>query len=211
MPQELAGKRATFLLTFSNWLANATGTEMQSNRHTVNMTLHLNDSICSRLKGDPNQRIMVYCYAASGIAPYTPLDISFPNQIEVKVNGDDVKSNFKGLKNKPGTTKPADITSLVRKAAGYPNNVQITYALTTKVRDPSENLEETALSPRQKYTVIINMVQKTSADALADRVKQGRYISKAQVLNESESYRPCQLLQIINESQWRPKRVTLTL
>lgn len=167
---------------------------MQSNRHTVNMTLHLNDSICSRLKGDPNQRIMVYCYAASGIAPYTPLDISFPNQIEVKVNGDDVKSNFKGLKNKPGTTKPADITSLVRKAAGYPNNVQITYALTTKVRDPSESLEESALNWGQKYTVIINMVQKTSADALADRVKQGRYISKAQVLNESETYHPCQLL-----------------
>ncbi|KAL1302504.1 hypothetical protein AAFC00_002893 [Neodothiora populina] len=142
-------------------------TEMQSNRHTVYMNINLNNAVCERLRADPKLRVMVYCTAATPIASYAAVDISFPGQIEVKVNGDDVRSNFKGLKNKPGTTKPADITDLVRKAPGYNNNLQITYALTTK-----------------KYTVVVNLVHKKSAEALAEQVRQGRFISKSRVLEE---------------------------
>lgn len=170
---------------------NTFATEMASNRHTVSMGVALRDDCCNKLKADNNQRVMLYCCAASGLAPYSPLDISFPGQIEVKVNGDDVKSNFKGLKNKPGTTKPADITDLVRKAPNYVNNLQITYALTNKVRYPDDfSNHDTALSSIQKYTVQVYLVQKTSADSLAEQIKQGRFFAKAQVLSESKC-EPC--------------------
>lgn len=76
---------------------------------------------------------MIYCAADNGLAPYVKADIAFPHQVEIKVNGSDIKANLRGLKNKPGSTRPADITSLVHKVANYENSLVITYALTHKV------------------------------------------------------------------------------
>ena len=51
----------------------------------------------------------------------------------MRINGDEVKANYKGLKNKPGSTRPADITDFVRiTPANYRNNLVVTYALTHK-------------------------------------------------------------------------------
>jgi E3 SUMO-protein ligase PIAS1 len=61
-------------------------------------------------------------------------DIAFPHQSEIKVNGGEVKANLRGLKNKPGSTRPVDITEELRlKIPQYSNNVEMTYALTSKV------------------------------------------------------------------------------
>ena len=75
---------------------------------------------------------MVYCAADNGLAQYSKCDIAFPHQVELKANLDDVKANLRGLKNRPGSTRPADITNFVRKKPGYPNHVVMTYALTQK-------------------------------------------------------------------------------
>lgn len=77
---------------------------------------------------------MVFCAADTGLNQFTKSDISFPHQVELKANLDEVKANLRGLKNKPGTTRPADITNYIRKKAGYTNHVVMTYALTQKVR-----------------------------------------------------------------------------
>lgn len=76
---------------------------------------------------------MVFCAANSGLNQFTKSDIAFPKEVELKANLDEVKSNLKGLKNKPGTTRPADVTSHIRKRPGYPNLIVMTYALTDKV------------------------------------------------------------------------------
>jgi E3 SUMO-protein ligase PIAS1 len=69
----------------------------------------------------------------AALPPYARTDITFPAQIEVRLNGDEVKANYKGLKNKPGSTRPADITDFVRLSpANYRNNLVVTYALTHK-------------------------------------------------------------------------------
>jgi E3 SUMO-protein ligase PIAS1 len=80
---------------------------------------------------------MVYCAADSGLNQYTKSDIAFPHQVELKANLDEVKANLKGLKNKPGTTRPADVTNYIRKKPGYPNHIVMTYALTQKASPPS--------------------------------------------------------------------------
>lgn len=80
---------------------------------------------------------MVYC-AADAMSPFSRVEIEFPYQVEIKVNQDEVKANLRGLKNKPGTTRPADITSLLRHKAGYNNYMIVTYALTKKVAWPSK-------------------------------------------------------------------------
>jgi E3 SUMO-protein ligase PIAS1 len=79
---------------------------------------------------------MVFC-ASEAIGPFSRdnADISFPHNVELKCNGDDVKANLRGLKNRPGSTRPVDITSMLRtKPANYNNIVEMVYALTTKVR-----------------------------------------------------------------------------
>ena len=108
--------------------------EMPSNRHTVNHSLTLSATVIESLKTNPSFRIMLYCATSTLLTNYERVDVAFPNQLEVRVNQEEVKANYKGLKNKPGTTKPADITDFVRKLAGYQNQLQITYALTSKVR-----------------------------------------------------------------------------
>lgn len=108
---------------------------MPHNRHSVHEPLVLSDAVCNALKADKSLAIMIYCAPGSSLGPYAfNIDIAFPSQIEVKVNSDEVRKSFKGLKNKPGTTKPVDITDMIRKAPGYQNDIHVTYALTKEVR-----------------------------------------------------------------------------
>jgi hypothetical protein len=104
---------------------------MQTHRQTVSVYIRANDHpILQRFVNEPTWRIKVFC-AASNTGPQ---DICFPYQSELKVNGGEVKANLRGLKNKPGSTRPADITSYLRlRPATYANNVEFVYALTSKV------------------------------------------------------------------------------
>ncbi|EGP84926.1 uncharacterized protein MYCGRDRAFT_23060, partial [Zymoseptoria tritici IPO323] len=90
--------------------------DMPQNRHTVRAILALSPDHVKTLKDDPSMRLMLFCGMSGNMSPYVSVDVAFPNQLEVKINGDDVKHNFKGLKNKPGTTKPTDITDKNRFA-----------------------------------------------------------------------------------------------
>ena len=78
-------------------------------------------------------RIMVFCAADSPLGPYAKVDIAFPHQVELKVNEGDTKANLRGLKNKPGSTRPADITDCIRQKEKYSNKISLIYALTSKV------------------------------------------------------------------------------
>ena len=105
----------------------------EQTRDHLDINIELNSMMISRLATNPSTKVMVYC-ASEPISPYTKVEIAFPNQMEIKVNGDEVKANLRGLKNKPGTTRPADITKMLRtKPAGYKNTMHVVYALTNKV------------------------------------------------------------------------------
>lgn len=120
------------------------------------------------MRQDPTLKLFLFAYVDQALANYALHDIAFPAQLEVKVNNDEVRSNFKGLKNKPGTTRPADITDLVRKSpAGYKNNLTITYALTQK-----------------KYYFFVYLVRKFSVKELAKKITERNVITKQSVLAE---------------------------
>lgn len=107
---------------------------MIQNRRTVPITLRAHE--LQRHLTDPSVKIMVFCALGNtGVQ-----EIVFPHQSELKVNGLDVKANLRGLKNKPGSTRPVDITSLLRqRPPNYPNTVEFTYAMTNKVSRPSHS------------------------------------------------------------------------
>lgn len=101
-------------------------------RDTVDLIINLRADIAERLSADHSTRAMIYC-GSDSMSPFGKADIEFPYQLEIRINQDEVKSNFRGLKNKPGTTRPADITTMLRPKPGYDNHMVVTYALTKKV------------------------------------------------------------------------------
>ncbi|KAH8724714.1 E3 SUMO-protein ligase PIAS1 [Phaeosphaeriaceae sp. PMI808] len=139
-----------------------------SHRQNCSRSIILTETICARLKEDPTLRLMLFGALEQSLSPFTRLDIAFPSQIEVRINNEEIKANYKGLKNKPGSTRPADITSQVRiSPANYRNALVVTYALTQK-----------------KYNLFIYMVKKFTVEELTQRIKQRNLITRQFVLNE---------------------------
>jgi E3 SUMO-protein ligase PIAS1 len=125
------------------------------NNHRTSVTIAVRISDVPRLNNcatDKTLRVMVLCAGDNhGIQ-----DISFPYQSELKVNGGEVKANLRGLKNKPGSTRPVDITDSLRlDKYAYVNNIEFTYALTNKVKSRcQEKSDESRVSnhlPKPKW------------------------------------------------------------
>jgi len=149
-------------------LSNITLDASPTHRATISRNLTLNENQSGRLKTDPSLRLLLFSALEQPLAPYSRLDIAFPSQIEVRVNDDEVKANYKGLKNKPGSTRPADITDFVRtKVANQRNSILITYALTQK-----------------RYNLFVYLVRKFSVEELTQRIKHRNVITRQSVLNE---------------------------
>lgn len=137
---------------------------MNSSRTTSVAVVSFNHEQLAKLSSDPALRVMVYC-AADNDQP--PKDIAFPTQCELKCNAEQYSGNLKGIKKKPGTTKPADITSFVRRLVGFKNNVSVTYAATDR-----------------RYQFCVYLVRKASVEQLVEKVKSGHVITKQTVVNE---------------------------
>jgi E3 SUMO-protein ligase PIAS1 len=105
---------------------------MAHHRHTVGIQVKPMDyNVLQNVQNDKTLRVMVFaCEVDTGNVKH---DIAFPYQSEIKVNGGEVKANLRGLKNRPGSTRPVDITDALRlRQTAYANNIEMTYALTQK-------------------------------------------------------------------------------
>lgn len=112
---------------------------MQSNRSTANVVVNLTELQVQQLH-EGRYKAMAYCALLDPIttAPGKINDIAFPHSSELRVNGNTVTGvNLRGLKGKPGTTRPADITNSLTLKAGYKNQVGLMYAMTQKVPQTS--------------------------------------------------------------------------
>ncbi|KAI4235138.1 MAG: hypothetical protein L6R40_006537 [Gallowayella cf. fulva] len=132
--------------------------ECKATRDTIESKITFKPDVADKLISDSSTRVMIFC-ASEPISHFTKVDIAFPHQVEIKVNLDEVKANLRGLKNRPGSTRPADITHLLRKRANYENSMSLTYALT----------------------------HKHSVEELVAKLKSGKTISKDQVIREMVS------------------------
>ncbi|KAI1096461.1 zf-MIZ-domain-containing protein [Rostrohypoxylon terebratum] len=138
---------------------------MSNHRNSINIVLKPNDypGLANCYPHPSPMRVMVFC----GDDNTGPQDIQFPQNAELKVNGADIKHNLRGLKNKPGSTRPVDITQHLRwRPNTYSNNIEFTYALTQK-----------------KYYLALYLCKAHSIDDLVAKVKTKK-ISKASVVKE---------------------------
>ncbi|KAK0703233.1 PINIT domain-containing protein [Lasiosphaeria miniovina] len=121
-----------------------------------------------QLTANPTMRAMLFCSAGNrGIQ-----DITFPDQAELKVNGGRIKANLRGVKNKPGSTRPVDITDSLRlKPALYINNIEFTYAMRNEkfflslflcMAKPVEHIIRNITLKIQKESVVTEIAKKAS-------------------------------------------------
>ncbi|KAF4945207.1 hypothetical protein FSARC_14480 [Fusarium sarcochroum] len=142
---------------------------MSQHRNTVTIPIKIDDHpILQKCADDPSYRVMVFC-AGETIGTQ---DVAFPHQSELKVNGGEIKANLRGLKNKPGSTRPVDITKALRLRSKYTNNVDFTYALTSKA------------GSNQKFYLAINVCKITPVDELVNRIATGNRIPIDKVKQE---------------------------
>ncbi|KAF9871617.1 MIZ/SP-RING zinc finger [Colletotrichum karsti] len=144
---------------------------MSQHRNMVSIPIRLNDcpSLNKVVENKDLYRVMVFCAENNNNEIQ---NISFPHQSEIKINGNEVKANLRGLKNKPGSTRPVDITSFLRLKNDVRTLVEFTYALTQKN------------TPNQKFYLVVYVCKITTAQALAEKIKTGRKIPKQSVIQE---------------------------
>lgn len=119
---------------------------MSQHRNSIQIPIKLNDHpSLQQCITDKSYRIMVFCAADN----HGVQDISYPHQSELRVNGGEVKANLRGLKNKPGSTRPVDITDSLRLKPHYVNNIEFTYALTNKAGGHHVRIPPSILAPKR--------------------------------------------------------------
>ncbi|TRM60207.1 PINIT domain-containing protein [Schizophyllum amplum] len=103
-----------------------------------------------------------------------PCLIEFPPTCEVRVNGAQITANLKGLKKKPGTAPPPDITKLVRQN-GTQNRVEMVYINSQQPTVP------------KKYYITVMLVETTGVDSLVANLKKTGYRSSATIQAQMRS------------------------
>ncbi|KAF9201586.1 SUMO ligase siz1 [Haplosporangium sp. Z 27] len=120
--------------------------------------------LATQLKKDPEYQLMVFCGWADGPSG-TPVLMEFPHVCEIKVNGIVLEANLRGMKNKPGTVAPANITKLCRLEGADFNKVDFIYANSTK-----------------RYYASIHVVKRTSVESIVSEIERGKFLSKEKML-----------------------------
>lgn len=81
------------------------------------------------LESSKKCKLYLLCGEYTGKPTTTGEPVQFPHPNEIRFNNVQVKDNVRGLKNKPGTAKPADLTPYVRPSPQL-NVLEIIYAFT---------------------------------------------------------------------------------
>ncbi|KAI5121284.1 hypothetical protein M0805_002328 [Coniferiporia weirii] len=92
-----------------------------------------------------------------------PCPIEFPATCEVRVNNTLLQANLKGIKKKPGTAPPADLSKTARMAAGAQNRVDMVYVNSQANTGP------------KKFYMVVFLVENSTVEQLVDRLRKGKF------------------------------------
>ncbi|KAF9159375.1 SUMO ligase siz1 [Actinomortierella ambigua] len=106
----------------------------EAKERTMNVILQFTTTptLAARLKADPELQVMIFCGWAD-TPPGQQILMEFPSVCEVKVNQRNLEANLRGMKNKPGTVAPGNITRLCRLEPTGFNRIDFVYVNTTKL------------------------------------------------------------------------------
>lgn len=112
-------------------------------------------------------RLVLFCTQSDRV-PYGNCLIEFPAHVEIRCNGTAISANLRGIKNRPGTVNPPDLTQQAVLMQGVSNKVDITFQ-----------------EAKSNYTALLYLAEKLTVAQLVEKVKKRGYISKEQTLNRS--------------------------
>lgn len=99
-------------------------------RCTCTINFNLSKEEFHSLQHDEHQRLYVLCGKVDPLNTRGKAVIQFPSPHEFQMNNQQIVANVKGIKNRPGTAKPADITPYLG-SKNAENKFQFVYAFTT--------------------------------------------------------------------------------
>jgi E3 SUMO-protein ligase PIAS1 len=144
-----------------------------TSRTTQPISLRLTSEMINKLT--PKQpsnpyRLVLFCTMTDRIH-FNNCVVEFPTHAEIRCNGSIVTANLRGIKNKPGTINPPDLTQHAILMAGVTNKIDVTFA-----------------ESKVAYSVLIYLVEKHTVAELVDKIKKKGFIAKDLTLNRSSSF-----------------------
>ena len=120
--------------------------------------------------------------------------MEFPPTCEVRVNNTQLTANMKGLKKKPGTAPPPDIGKYARTAS-VANRVEMVYVnsqqpVSSKVLDLSPFRHFCAEYLKQKYYMIVMLVETINIETLVKNLRTHNLRSRQEVQEKSKVFCP---------------------
>lgn len=139
-------------------------------RCTCTIKFHLSRDDFHKLQNDDRQKLYVLCGKVDMSGTKGNSFIQFPSPHEFQMNKQQVIANVKGIKNRPGTTKPADITRYLSKSNAE-NIFQFIYAFTpseyilyiyiVKIIPPEEIVQQILSQPKIVKAATLYYLQQT--------------------------------------------------
>ncbi|TCD69924.1 SUMO ligase siz1 [Steccherinum ochraceum] len=151
--------------------------QMDRRQQAFSFTLSA-DSLHKLSSQNPKYSLRLYCTSSGYYTPSpafrhnTVCPIDFPPTCEVRVNSVQLQANLKGMKKKPGTAPPPDLTKSIRLTPNAQNRIEMIYVNSQQPVTP------------KKYFLAVMLVEVTTVDQLIDRLKKGKYKSTAEVLTK---------------------------
>lgn len=122
--------------------------------------------------------------AYGGLRPTIPIE--FPPTCEAKINEYVVPGNLKGIKKKPGTTPPANVSSTTKagKNGGLATATtpHTDYALNIESESAKNKVDLTYINTEKIYYMIVYFVEYVSIEKLVERVRRRKFRPKEEVV-----------------------------
>ncbi|KAJ6575057.1 PINIT domain-containing protein [Mycena capillaripes] len=148
------------------------------------LTFNLTDEHIAKLKSDSSKyQLRLFCTSSAFYSPTLssfrpnagPCLIEFPPTCEVRVNNVQLGANLKGLKKKPGTAPPPDISKYIRLSTT--NN--------SKASNKVEMIYVNSQQPVQpKFFLLVQLVETVNVEFLVQELRKTGYKSSNDIRRE---------------------------
>ncbi|CEL57495.1 E3 SUMO-protein ligase pli1 OS=Schizosaccharomyces pombe (strain 972 / ATCC 24843) GN=pli1 PE=1 SV=3 [Rhizoctonia solani AG-1 IB] len=149
---------------------NKDGSERRSQHFTFTLTQDQSEKLQTN-----KYQVRLYCTSSTHYAPNSftnaPVPIEFPPTCEIRVNNKNINASVRGLKKKPGTAPPPNLTPFMSTTKGTLSKVELIYV---------NNV--TPFVPK-KFYMLAQLVEVTTVREIVTKLKAGKQRSKDDVLD----------------------------
>ncbi|CCH41279.1 E3 SUMO-protein ligase [Wickerhamomyces ciferrii] len=140
-----------------------------NSRGTGHVSFQLSEQDCELLKQSSKFKLFLLCGAYDKNKPSTDTVVEFPQPLEIHFNGVQIKDNVKGLKNKPGTARPANLTPHISPPK-HQNSLNMVYAFT-----------------KTDYLIFCYLIEEVSPDKILQKILSNPHIVKEKTLKDFQN------------------------